>query len=523
MNKFIFVASVLFFIFFIVPQKSYAQQCINGGVECCLPLFPGGPCGGDTFPGSCNSSCSPVCGGGARVEGGNCYVQGSTPPPGGGGGGSCSPTATKVDCPTGTVRGTTVVASQCGGNTCVGLGSAQVSGDCCNWVTDPRECSDWYYCPTPNNPTKMCRDCTNPQPYCNRWTLNTYDCVSVCNTTAPTGPSFSNGAITWTVGSNGTSQNLYVSTTSTDVTNNCGSGTSCTTNLSLATNITGHTFSPTLTPSTTYYVKIVTYKDSSCSSSTLYNFITPAPNNPWWQVGDGDITTTTSIFSNVPSGSLFNTIGLGGFPGVPVYGTTFNLYPTYPTRVSTTVWNANTTTRQTRLFNYEFFEKLITDDIVFNDISILPSGTGATLDANGYEWYMANGNLNTSGNIDLGSRKVILFVDSGNLTVGGRINLTDNQGFFGAFVNGSITIDPAVTGTPSIEGVYLSDGTFSSSVGTAQLHVRGSVASFGGISLGRDLTNNTNPAELFEFAPDQLVLFPEKLMNKRAKWSEVAP
>jgi len=507
MNKFIFVASVLFFIFFIVPQKSYAQQCINGGVECCLPLFPGGPCGGDTFPGSCNSSCSPVCGGRARIEGGNCYVQGSTPAPGGGGGGggpSCPAgtsqmcgTPSQTSCP---VWGSCEFPQKNTGVWCGQTGSAK-----------NKNLRDWYLCQS------NCACCTAGQTY-----VNGTGCVDLCNTTAATNVSFSSGAITWTPGSNGTSQNLYVSTTSNDVVNNCGAGTSCTANLNLATNITGHTFSPILTPSATYYVKIVTYKDSSCSSATLYNFITPAPNNPWWQVRDGDITTNQSIFSNVPSGALFNTVGLGGFPGVPVYGTTFNLLPDYPTRVSTTVWKANTTTKQTRLFNYEFFEKLITDDVVFNDISLLPTGVGATVDSNGYEWYRVTGNLDTSGNIDIVNRKVILFVDSGNLTIGGRINLTDNQGFFGAFVNG-ITVSPTVTGTPSIEGVYLSDGTFSSSVGATQLHIRGSVASFGGISLGRDLANNATPAEVFEFAPDQLVLFPEKLMNKRSKWSEVAP
>lgn len=523
MVKNIVLISTFLLLTLAIPSQVNAQQCINGGVTCCLRTASDPECNNtSTFPGSCNSSCQPVCGGGATPIDGNCYVQGSTPPPGGGG--SCTPNAARVDCPAGYVRGSTLVSSQCNGRTCAGLGTAQVTGSCCYYIDPPRVCGDWYPNPCGPAPLPRCqRDCVDEPPYCAGWSLETYECVPLCNTTPPTGLSYSNGAITWTPGSNGTSQNLYISTTSTDVINNCGAGTSCTANLTLATNITGHTFSPALIPSTTYYVKIVTYKDASCFSSTAYNFITPAPNNPWWQVRDGDVTATTSISSDVPSGALFNTVGLGGFPGVPVYGTTFNLLPSYPTRVSTTVWNANTTTKQTRLFNYEFFEKLITDDIVFNDISLLPTGAGSTVDANGYEWYRVTGNLDTSGNIDLGIRKVILFVDSGNLTVGGRINLTDNQGFFGAFVNGSITVGPAVTGTPSIEGIYLSDGTFSSSVGTTQLHVRGSVASFGGVSLGRDLTNNTNPAELFEFAPDQLVLFPEKLMNKRAKWTEVAP
>jgi len=38
----------------------------------------------------------------------------------------------------------------------------------------------------------------------------------------------------------------------------------------------------------------------------------------------------------------------------------------------------------------------------------------------------------------------------------------------------------------------------------------------------RDLTDDTvTPAELFEFAPDQIILFPKQLQFKRAKWAEV--
>lgn len=31
------------------------------------------------------------------------------------------------------------------------------------------------------------------------------------------------------------------------------------------------------------------------------------------------------------------------------------------------------------------------------------------------------------------------------------------------------------------------------------------------------------PAELFEFAPDQILLYPDKLGFRRTRWSEVAP
>ncbi len=242
---------------------------------------------------------------------------------------------------------------------------------------------------------------------------------------------------------------------------------------------------------------------------------------PWWQVNDGDITSSGDIVSRLPSGKYLNTVGSGGFPGIPVYNGQIG---TAPGTISSTGWNANTETSLTRIFNYSFFENLIPPDIVINDISKLTTGAGTTLDANGYEWYKITGNLDTVGNIDFGSRKVILFVKSGNFNINGKINLDDNNGFFVVFVNGNINITASVTGTPAIEGMYTADSGFTTGLGNTQLHIRGSVASYGGITLQRDLPDDTvTPAELFEFAPDQVVLFPQKLMFKRFKWAEVAP
>lgn len=271
----------------------------------------------------------------------------------------------------------------------------------------------------------------------------------------------------------------------------------------------------------TYYWKVRAKNGSTNTDSAVWSFT--INEGPWWQVKDGDITTTNDLTSSVPDGELFEIVGLGGFPGVPVFGSTFSL-TTEPTKISDTLWNVNTTTFQSRIFNYAFFKNLIPEDVIFNDISNFTTGGSTYTD--GYEWYKVTGDVTTVGDIDLGSRKVILFIESGNLNVEGNINLTDGSGFFGAFVNGNITISDQVTGTPSIEGIYLSDGVFStgtSGLGDNQLHIRGSVASFGGINLERDLTSNANPAELFEFAPDQMMLFPEKLMYRRSKWQEIAP
>jgi len=239
-----------------------------------------------------------------------------------------------------------------------------------------------------------------------------------------------------------------------------------------------------------------------CSDTASVTVTNPGP---WWQVKDGDITAENGgILSTVPAATYFDTDGTGGFPGVPTY---YNGSLNYGSGLlSTKQWSANTTTTQSRTFNYSYFNNLIPSDFV----------SPTTYD--GYVWTKISG-AHTLSATDFTTNKNVLFVN-GDLNITGNIALTDGTGFFLAIVSGNINISPTVT---NLEGIYLSDGTFSSGAGTVQLQTRGSVASYGGISLQRDLTNNTQPAELFTFAPDQIALFPEKLGFRRTRWTEVAP
>ncbi len=233
---------------------------------------------------------------------------------------------------------------------------------------------------------------------------------------------------------------------------------------------------------------------------------------PWWQVKDGDITTGGNLSSLVPTGGAtqyFDTIGSGGFPGIPVYNGSFNLTAS-PTKISTNQWNAGTATTSSRLFNYSFFSNLIPEDVISGEIY-----------SDGYRWNIISGDYNIPAS-DFGSNKEIYFID-GNLTISGNINVTDNLGFVAFFVSGNISVNPTISGSPAIEGIYISNGTFSTGAGTSQLHLRGSVAALGGVSLQRDLADDTNPAELFEYAPDQILLFPDKLGFRGQRWIEVAP
>jgi len=164
------------------------------------------------------------------------------------------------------------------------------------------------------------------------------------------------------------------------------------------------------------------------------------------------------------------------------------------------------------------------------DANSAPLNSGGSLQ-NGYYWYKFDGtqgvtqgqDMTISANTDLLNRKVILFVKAADLDIAGKINLNNGAGFFLAIVDGQIRVNPTVTGTPSLEGIFLSQNGFSSGAGASQLHLRGSVVSFGSFTLQRDLADDSSPAELFEYAPDQTILFPSILATKKTKWIEVAP
>jgi len=93
---------------------------------------------------------------------------------------------------------------------------------------------------------------------------------------------------------------------------------------------------------------------------------------------------------------------------------------------------------------------------------------------------------------------------------------------------GNIYVNPSVNGSadniPELKGLYLADGSFFTGEGNGQLHIKGSVAGLDGVSLQRDLDDNSlNPAEFIEYAPEQIILFPKILKTKKINWKEVAP
>lgn len=296
--------------------------------------------------------------------------------------------------------------------------------------------------------------------------------------------------------------------------------------------------------STTANADVIIGGSTNCTATATIDVVSPGP---WWQVVDADVATNSDLNSKVPAGKFFDTIGGGGYPGIPAYGGVTNLAAG---KISTSGWVAASNVGTTKAFDYNFFSQAIPADTVINAITT-PDIDGSFFDSggtlsHGFYWYKFDGTAGATSGLDLtitnpsslGNRKVVLLVGSANLNLKGKINLTKGQGFFMAIAGkdaggnkGNINIDPTVGGGgTNLEGIYFADGAISTgttgAANDSQLTFRGSVSANGGISLQRDLgepANTTTPAEVFEYAPDQIMLFPKILGVRKINWKEVAP
>ena len=282
-----------------------------------------------------------------------------------------------------------------------------------------------------------------------------------------------------------------------------------------------------------------------CTDTATLDVVSPGP---WWQVKDADIITSGDIISSIPlscalpgCNPLLGLEGLGGFPGVPAYGGSTAGFG--EGNISSTGWLANTQSSFRKIYDYSFFSRLVRPDVVLTEISS-PSVNGGFFasggtSSRGFVWYHFDGatlgDLTITDDMNIiGDRKVVLLVKEADLYINGRITLQkEGEGFFMVIVGkdeggnkGNIFVNASVVheSKPELQGVFLAEGQFKTGTGNEQLHIRGMVAAYGGVVLERDLTDNsTEPAEVFEFAPDLIFTYPRDLTFKRLRWKEVAP
>jgi hypothetical protein len=219
---------------------------------------------------------------------------------------------------------------------------------------------------------------------------------------------------------------------------------------------------------------------------------------------DSDIITSGDIISSIPlscalpgCNPLFGLKGLGGFPGVPIYGGSTADFG--EGGISSTDWLANTETLFSKIYDYNFFRKMVRSDVELIEIkkaSFDNSGfftQGGTPKRN-FVWYHFNGNDFPEGSLTINSsvnmprdRYVVILVENADLYINDRINVVDGAGFMMFIVGkddsgnkGNIYIAADVWHPvdKEIEGVFMAEGAFYTGSGENQLHIRGMVEKF---------------------------------------------
>jgi hypothetical protein len=126
----------------------------------------------------------------------------------------------------------------------------------------------------------------------------------------------------------------------------------------------------------------------------------------------------------------------------------------------------------------------------------------------------------------------VIFVN-GDLTINKTVTLAGSDtGFVAFIVKGNITISADVgttsaSETPVVEGVYLANGTLTTSLGSAgkERFVGKGIFIANNFTLGRDFgigQNAITAAELFIYNPEFFMRLPEAMKETSVVWEEIA-
>ena len=110
-----------------------------------------------------------------------------------------------------------------------------------------------------------------------------------------------------------------------------------------------------------------------------------------------------------------------------------------------------------------------------------------------------DGNLTINKKVQVHAKTALVFVVSGNISVGGNVR--------------------------EIDGFYIANGIFKVDGGKKELVVNGAAMAFSaaGFSLGRDLKDNDEPAERFLYQPRYLWLLKDVLGESTKSFQELTP
>lgn len=273
------------------------------------------------------------------------------------------------------------------------------------------------------------------------------------------------------------------------------------------------------------------------------------PPGPWSQIQGGDLYTASSVVSLMPQAipeRYFNLNAVNNNPGLVVFGSgnpsAYDFAIEDPpgrdekgrALVSSKNWLAN-----------DIFLPVMDYYSLFYNRFGSPTQTNYTgpnqpVCASESCVYFTDGDLTVSDRLttwNIPTGKKLTFLVNGALIIDGNINLTGN-GFVAFIVKSGITVtehngQPYNVSTPSLEGVYITNNTFStgpSLVNGYRRFVGKGVFVANSFLLQRDLGNIApsghnydTSSELFVYNPGLFFLMPQEMRGVSAKWEEVAP
>ena len=160
----------------------------------------------------------------------------------------------------------------------------------------------------------------------------------------------------------------------------------------------------------------------------------------WLQTQGGDVYASGNVRSYIPNVTprVFSRDGTGGYSGIVTYGTSYDLdsspLSTGGTLVSSTNWQVNAT--QTAVDYYDYFYRRF-DSPTATDNDSFPNLLSVAKPASRAKPYYIAGDMTTFGDWTVTTGENIVFIVTGNVTIGGKINIT-GDGFAAFIVNGNI-------------------------------------------------------------------------------------
>ena len=218
--------------------------------------------------------------------------------------------------------------------------------------------------------------------------------------------------------------------------------------------------------------------------------------DPWWQSIDGGVISNTSINNQVPvtcvSNCKISTNALVAAPSID------NTGRTPLTDIQTWYWQSANAKLANVNENYIYFKDQYYNK---NQIGTLSTGTKTVTTTDNFgtdpnNIYFIDGDLNINGNLTLGTRKFLMIIVSGN-----------------------ITISKSVT---QVDGIFVAKNIYATGDNATRLTINGSLYASDSVEFTRGFTtgsaNNTAAAVVIDHNPSLLFNIPGKLAKVLTSW-----